>query len=625
MTLPFPPGTPSPCSIPSQGDGGSFRVPGLLAALTLALVFALPAFASIPSSSLTGQVLVDGKPAAGVSITAWSAALEFTRTTVTTSSGAYWIEVLPPGVYDVTFSLAGHTSLTRRAVIELARVVRVDASLQASEDEESVTSTARSNTVAETQPATTHFSGAALDRLPIRRDPRSASHLAPVPLEETPVLIDGVGPMVPGLYGQELFDQVTVLRGAIPIEYESSGSQAIAVARIRSGGDRWFLSLRDTLGSESWTSRSQPSDASDGVEHLWEAAGGGPLVRERLWIFGTAWRGEELRQFFSDVRGAAVKLTAQPGLAHGLSAAYIAATDREMQVDTSQTSLQYVVVPAHQWTLQAQASRSTFTYSYRPSSIPQDSTADDTLFVKSSYALSTPTGDHLVSAGGDFTRFTGGPHRRSTRSLFLSDRWSLHRLTLHLGARRDSGEFLGFHTDRITPRFGVTWDINGDGRTALFASHSVYAHSRLPLSTTRETMLGFALAIGGSGHARIDAIRREEPSLESSGIALEGGYRLFDRFEIAGNGTFVSNESHDELSARVWASAALPIGENEFGVTLLERYFSELDHTRAHSTDLALRYTMRFSSVALTTAADLTGLVSSGEDRALRVWFRAQL
>src|ERR1043165_1863048 len=120
-----------------------------LAALWIVLL-APTVSASTTSSAITGRVMIGDAPASGVTVTATSAALMQPRTTMTGARGTYWLGELPPGLYDVTFSHPGATTLTRRAKVELARVAHADAKLEPNADEESVTSTATQLSVADT-------------------------------------------------------------------------------------------------------------------------------------------------------------------------------------------------------------------------------------------------------------------------------------------------------------------------------------------------------------------------------------------------------------------------------------------------------------------------------------------
>src|SRR5688500_15318455 len=158
--------------------------------LLLLLPFTFPLFANLTSSALTGRVTVGDAPAAGATVTATSRATQAVRTATTNARGTYWIGALTPGLYDITFSRAGLTSLSHPAMIELGRIARSDARREPSEDEETVMSTVTTVSVAETTAITTHFWADELDRAPLRRDVSAAATLSPTPLEIEAILDD---------------------------------------------------------------------------------------------------------------------------------------------------------------------------------------------------------------------------------------------------------------------------------------------------------------------------------------------------------------------------------------------------------------------------------------------------
>src|SRR6185295_19869827 len=132
-------------------------------------------------------------------------------------------------------------------------------------------------------------------------------------------------------------------------------------------------------------------------------------------------------------------------------------------------------------------------------------------------------------------------------------------------------------------------DTRGDGRQALFASYGEYADlfnsSGPPVS--RVASLGYATAIGNSGSARIDYLRRVDSDHSFDQLELDTRYRLFDRFEAGASYShsdyFYSTYRH---RGTAWLGATFPLGSHELGATLLEHGESIFGWT----TDLALRY-----------------------------------
>ncbi|HET8772283.1 MAG TPA: carboxypeptidase-like regulatory domain-containing protein [Thermoanaerobaculia bacterium] len=547
----------------------------LVALLVLGLpVLALPAFANITSSSLTGTVTIGGKPAAGVTVTAGS------RTTVTNAHGRYWLAELPPGVYDVTFSLPAHTTLTKRAVLELARVARTDATLEPNPDEDSTTSTAVTVSVAETIFPTTHFDDRALDRLPTGR--LGSAFLAPDSRFGN-IIVDGVPDgAVPS---EEMVEQVTAVNGVSPVEWETHLGSPIAF-RTRSGGEDFFFTLRDTITND------------DDLQHFGEATAGGRIVPERLWFFAGAWKGEDAPGA-PDREGVLAKIDGQFGTAHRLGLSYSDALQvfSTAPFDYDTVSLRYTGVAGPRFTADAVAART-----------------ENTDFF--SGRASVLLGDHVLTAGAT-----------DAGAAFASDRWSYARWNVYAGLRHDDGE--------LDPRVAVSYDLHGNGARAIVATWGEYAQPGVEGQTFRVASLGFASALGNGGSARVDFLRRESGSFWQHDLQLDARYRLFDRFEAGGTYTLTNRvESPSFLfpdqSANVWLSAEVPLGNHEFGVTVLQHYLEASRFSEA-PTDLALRYSIPFTRVGLLLAFDMTNVfdnpdgISLFPPRAYRFWLRVRI
>ncbi|HEX2833994.1 MAG TPA: carboxypeptidase-like regulatory domain-containing protein [Thermoanaerobaculia bacterium] len=445
------------------------------------LSIALPIFASMTTTALTGRVVIGNAPGAGVTVRVTSAVLQGERSTLTNARGRYWLDALPPGTYDVTFSKAGHTTLTRRAVVELARVARADAKLEPNEDEESVTSTASTLTVAETTAITSSLTREALQRLPIESTPAGAIALF-LPRAENASLDDA--PLRDTNFGEELLDEVTIVHAGAGAEIDRSRGGLIA-ARTRSGSEEFSASLRDTVANSS---------------HFVEGTAGGRLVPEKLWFFASAWSGDDSWRRIAEARGFFAKVSAQPAAAHHFEASHLDAND-------DVTTLHYTGIFGAITSVQALASRLE---------------SADTLSLRASNVF----GSHVLSAGA--SRF------ENDDAFFVNDRWSAGHWTLSGGLRHEDGE--------LAPRAAVAYDLHGNGRRAFFATWGEYQRGEYERGYERRDVasIGFATAIGVAGSARIDAIRREELDDE---LRLSARYRLFDRFEAGG--TFTHAEEDD--------------------------------------------------------------------------------
>ncbi len=115
--------------------------PGLVAATVAAMVAVAPlASAQVLYGSITGNV-IDGTGAAlpGTTVVAVNAGTGVSRTAATDARGTFNFSDLIPGVYDVTFELAGFKTLAQRGLrVDTNTVRRVDAKLEVSSVSETV-------------------------------------------------------------------------------------------------------------------------------------------------------------------------------------------------------------------------------------------------------------------------------------------------------------------------------------------------------------------------------------------------------------------------------------------------------------------------------------------------------
>ncbi|MDQ3280656.1 MAG: carboxypeptidase-like regulatory domain-containing protein [Acidobacteriota bacterium] len=556
----------------------------VLAAL-FALFAATAAKADFPPSALTGRVLSGGAPASCVTVTIASPALQQSRTATTNAHGTYWFGALPAGTYDVTFAKAGFTSLTRPAVVEIGRVARADGTIEPSEEEESVTSTATTIDVATTPALTTRFSAEELDRLPLFDDPVSAIALTPS-IEIDRLVLDDTPLFAVPFFGHEAVNELTIFRGGVPAEL----SGFPIVARTRSGGEDFSLAARDTY-----------TRVFGEGGHLFESASGGRIVPERLWFFASGWTGDSTAR--RDVDGLLVKFTGQLAPAHHLALTVVRADygynpGGDSALDLA--SLRYTGIASERLTVEARAG-----------ALDSDVTAG----ARVSYRI----GDHVLSAGGDRNA------ARVADAFYVADRWSLGSFTLDAGLRRERGH------DSLLPRIGVSYDLRGNGRQAILATFSEAGAAGFFPGEARYATLGFASAIGNSGFLRADYVRRDRDGRAANDLQFQLRYSLFGRIQ-----TGVNYGDHDvpflvpQARARLhrgnaWLGGQLPIGEHELGLTLLERY------ERGWLTDAAFRYRVPVRRAALTFGVDVTNAfahdvnASVFEPRVWRFWARVGL
>lgn len=576
----------------------------------LLLLLALPAFGQLTSASLTGRVTVSDAPAAGVTVTVSSQVLQHPRSTLTNARGMYWLEALPHGEYEVTFSRTGLTSLTRRAVLQVARTARADATLEASEDEDTVTSTARTPSVVDTIPVTTNFDTETLDRLPVRREPLAVGSVAPDTTASAVVTLDDVSRGTEGLIAEDALDEVTVVRGALPVELE----RPAIVARTRAPREQFFLTLRDTLTSTDWVDDREPViGQEDGVEHQVDLTAGGRIVPQRLWFFGAAWLGDEADVVRYDQRGALLKLTGSLSATHTLTATYLDVRSwigRFSRLEQDTTTLRYTGAYGAHATVDAQVTR-------LPALNPATGTEQtNVLDARGSWFA----GDHVLTGGGSHVRIPNG----ELWTLFAADRWSAGKWNVYAGIRHRASPF----ETQTLPRLAVTYDVRGNARHALTASFGRYYG--FP-GVTSAAAVGYAYAFAANGYARVDLVHRDVGSSEVYEAQLEGRYRLFDRFEAGGSYSYLDHSLFDATHhATGWFGLEIPFGENELGITVLQRLVNERREAETLApTDLAFRYSRPVSRTHVTVAADWTNVLAvsavNAESRALRFWIRVRL
>lgn len=552
--------------------------------LALFLIIATLASADVTTSALTGRVRIGDAPAAGVTVKAESPALQHPRTTFTSPRGTYWLEALAPGEYEVTFTLAGHTTHTRTAIVQLGRVARADATLEPSDDEETVTSTATSVDAASTTAITTHFDDAFLDKLPQGRD--SSGRLIPDPSfggwEET----DDV-PFFSS-QAEDLIEEVTVFRGGSAAEYELI-SGTVLETRTRHGREDFFGSLRGTPWDDSRSSNSL------------EGTAGGRILPQRLWFFAAGWGNG-----FS--RGANAKLHLQLGAAHHLDAnvttgRFDPSTDRFFN---NRSSLRHTMVAGPYFSAETEAATTAYG---RDQGFRKTRYEADFLSSRASYVIPAASGDHVVTASLRHWEGDGG----ESRAYSLADRWSTTHWVVSAGAQYESR-----WSEELMPRIAVNFDPAGDGRQAFAGSWGRHGFGDL-------TTIGYAAAFGSSGAMRVDLLRRDEGLDDiTHSLQVDARYRLFNRFETGATGSLTDGRVSVGGVANVWLGLSLPVLGNEFGITVFERArkpYDRSDDTKVQ-TDLALRYSMSFARVAVTIAADGADLFQQGTFRRNRVWVR---
>jgi hypothetical protein len=287
---------------------------------------AAPAFAQ---SAITG-VVRDSSGAAMPGVTVEAASdviIEKVKAAVSDGNGAYRIGDLRPGVYSLTFTLPGFNTYRRDALqLPAEFTATVNANLTVGALEETITVTGASPVVDVTTAAKTSvLNREAIDAIPTGRSIQGMAQLVVgvnlnlpdtggaramqqtymsthgMSTSNTTVLVDGQ--MVNGLQGdgaiQSYFNdamnaEISYQTSAIGAETSSGGVRLNMIPR--EGGNRWSGDFKAVSRPGSWQSsnltdrlRAQGLSAGNAIDRVidYTVAVGGPIMRDRLWIFGS--------------------------------------------------------------------------------------------------------------------------------------------------------------------------------------------------------------------------------------------------------------------------------------------------------------------------------------------------
>lgn len=298
----------------------------LLRALLVVLI-ATPAFGQ-QTGNIVGKVtMADGSTLPGVSIQATSNVLPQPRDTVSGSNGEFRLPLLPPGKYQVTFSLSGMGTVKRAADVVLRQDTILNASLALESLKGEVTVVATASLFdTESSALKAAVTDQVIKALPVGQDYRDLVKLVPgVQYTE-----DGTRGPSAGGSGQDntyAFDGVNVtlpLFGTLSAEPSSHDIEQIAVVKggadatdfnrsagisintvSRSGTNAFHGSLSYQIQPESTVATRETTSAYVFEEDKsWAVANiGGPIVKDRLFFYGSYYRPESTRQNRANLYG----------------------------------------------------------------------------------------------------------------------------------------------------------------------------------------------------------------------------------------------------------------------------------------------------------------------------------
>lgn len=302
--------------------------------LLLVFVLAVPrADAQGQSGSIAGVVRdTSGAVLPGVTVEAASPALiEKVRTVVTDGMGRYQIVNLRPGTYVVTFSLPGFSTIKREGIeLTASFTATVNADMRVGAVQETVTVTGETPIVdVQNAAQTTTTSRQVMDTLPTDRNFVSFAALQPA------VLVTGVRQNVGGsipetgmnlqVHGSRASDSLITVDGMPIINGSGTGglqygnylnnamaqeitfqtdSQNAEFERAtvysnfipKEGSNQFHWSFQGRYAGSGWQSNNldanqiaQGLKSGNRIDKIWDVdpAGGGPIVRDRVWIYGS--------------------------------------------------------------------------------------------------------------------------------------------------------------------------------------------------------------------------------------------------------------------------------------------------------------------------------------------------
>ncbi len=281
---------------------------------TCALLLSLPALAQ-QTGAIVGTVTdADGGGLPGVTVEANGDVLPRARITVTDVSGQYDLQLLPPGNYVLTFTLAGLNTEKRELQVLLQQTSRVNVTMQLESISESVSVVAELSLIdTASSEIKASFSNETIDRLPVGQEYRDIIKLIPgVQYSEETVrgpsaggsgqdnvyLFDGVNVGLP-LFGtlssepsSHDIDQVSVIKGgAKAVDFNRSGGFTINSVS-KSGTNQLKGQVSFQIQTDGMTgTRDTGSNAEFEQDKDWGVASlGGPLVSERLFFYASYYR-----------------------------------------------------------------------------------------------------------------------------------------------------------------------------------------------------------------------------------------------------------------------------------------------------------------------------------------------
>ena len=282
---------------------------GILSVFALLLV-AVPASAQrATTGTVTGKVTdSSGAVLPGVTVSLQSPEALGQFTAVSGGDGFYRVSNLPPATYDVRAELSGFQSVIRKATVRLNGVIDVDFTLSVGSVSETVTVTGEAPIVdPERAGLSVNISNKALTAVPVTTNRRFQDAWLVVPgvainpatLEltgsERRTSMDGAD--VTGPYGGDIFSVNLNYDAVQEVEIKALGAEAADGSSMvgqfmnivtKSGGNDVHGSAAFFMIPQSFnTSNVTGVAANQRKDYQPDTTLGGPIVRDRIWFFGS--------------------------------------------------------------------------------------------------------------------------------------------------------------------------------------------------------------------------------------------------------------------------------------------------------------------------------------------------
>jgi len=285
----------------------AFRFLCLLGFLIAGGLTAATAYAA-QTGSISGVVRAgDGSALPGVTVTVAGDPVPAGRSEVTGPDGGFNFQRLPPGSYKVSAELSGLGSVQREAIVAVDNDTQADLVLKASLAEAITVNAAAPVIDVKSPEVQVNYTQQVIESLPINRDYKGLFQLAPGVSEnnrlapnaggsrlDNTFLLDGInitnphfGDLVPNINEIDVAE-VNLKRAGVTAEFGRTGGMVVNAVTKSGTNDIHGVGRLEEQPS-SFVANSKHSNVQNSTDRQIPAAAlGGPLVRDRLWLYGSA-------------------------------------------------------------------------------------------------------------------------------------------------------------------------------------------------------------------------------------------------------------------------------------------------------------------------------------------------